>query len=557
MLVNLHVKNLAIIEETEVDFRKHLNILTGETGAGKSILVGSINIALGARISSEIIRKGEEYALVELVFQIENPTTLNQLRQMGIDVQDDQVIISRKIMNARSINKINGETVPVSVIKDVASLCIDLYGQHEHQSLLNKKKHCEVLDRFISDNIKEELSQLSKAHTQYRELVDELHKDHMSEEERARELSFLQYEKDEIEKAKLVENEEEELEQEYRRLNHASTIIEAMNTVNRLLGDDGASNQIGRSVRELNAVSEFDEQVEGIAGQLTQIDDLLNDINRDISSYMDDFDFDESQLRDIENRLDVIRTIKSKYGKDVSSVQAYYESISAKINHYLDFADYYDDLQNQIDKLLAKMETLAEKISDERKKGAKVLSQLIEKALLDLNFLDARFSIDFQRKEQITADGFDDVEFLISTNPGEELKPLQKVASGGELSRVMLAIKSVFANSDEIETLVFDEIDTGISGRTAQKVSEKMSVLGQNHQIICITHLAQIAAMADTHFLIEKTAEKEVTRTSIRRLAHRESIEELARILGGAQITDNVLANAEEMKQLADQLKNY
>lgn len=559
MLVNLHVKNFAIIDEIDVDFGKHLNILTGETGAGKSILVGSIAIALGARISSEIIGSHGEYAMVELVFTVENEETIRALKEMDIDPEDGQIVISRKITGNRSINKINGESVSVSVIKKVSALCIDIHGQHEHQSLLHKEYHLNVVDKFAGKEAYCLQEKIEEKYNEYRKLLSEMESGGSSPEERARELSFLQYEKDEIENACLVEGEEEELEEQVRKMTHASAIVEALGRVNEYTGDsvNGCATGISQAIRQILSVSGLDESIESMQNQLLDIENLLSDFNHDLSDYMQNFAFDEFELVKMESRLDQIRNCQTKYGRTYDEIMKHLQNVTEKIEKYSDYEIFLEQCNKNKEQLENQLDDLCEKLTKVRKKAASKLEKSITETLQDLNFEKAIFQVKIQPMSAFSAKGKDDIEFLISTNPGSPLYPLSKIASGGELSRIMLAIKTVFADVDQIETLIFDEIDVGISGRTAQKVSEKMSIIGKDHQVICITHLPQIAAMADKHFVIEKKLLGDETKTDIRSLKEQESQEELARMLGGVQITDAVLANAIEMKQLANQQKQY
>lgn len=559
MLVNLHVKNFAIIDEVDVDFNKHLNILTGETGAGKSILVGSVNIALGGRISSDMIRKGAEYAMVELVFLIEDENTLAALKEIDIYPEDGQIVISRKIMENRSVNKINGESVPVSIIKQVAELCIDIHGQHGHQSLLHKKNHLEIIDNYKKEELRETKNKYRKFFEQYKLICEELEKTSIPEEERNRQISFLSYEKNEIEQAKLVPNEEEELEQEYRRLNNAGSIMEALGQAYHFTSEqaDSVSSGLSHAIKAMQPVTELDSAVEGMFHQLLELENLTNDFNREMADYLSDFTFDEGAFHETSERLDFIRSIYARYGGDYEHVMNHLQETEEKLGKYEDYDAYITKKREEKEKLEHKLISLCSSITKIRKKGAKELGERISASLTDLNFEDSRFTVNHSELFEFTANGKDDIEFIIATNPGEEPKPLAKIASGGELSRIMLAIKSVFAHNDNIETLIFDEIDVGISGRTAQKVSEKMAVLGERHQIICITHLAQIAAMADTHYVIEKINEKEKVHTRIRALSEEQSIAELSRILSGAKITKNVMVSAAEMKEMAKKIKQY
>ena len=551
MLQNLHVKNLALIDETEVEFGPGLNILSGETGAGKSIIIGSINLALGEKVQKEMLRDNGESALVELIFFVEDADTIEAIRALDIEMEDDTVILSRKITGGRAIGRINGEAVSASKMKAVASLLIDIHGQHEHQSLLSKKKHLEILDTFAKEALGDKKEKLAQCYQEYRKLKDELEHANLDGEERAREVSFLEYEVKEIEDAQLTVGEDEELEAVFRKYSNGKKIMDAVGAANAATSEDdeSASERIGRALRELSSVSGYDERVKEMEEQLTEIDNLLSDFNHELASYLSDEEFDEETFYETEKRLDLINHLKSKYGNTIADILKYCEEKAERIAVLNDYDAYLAGLQKNVSKKEKQLEQLSKKVSDIRKKESKKLTESIKNALLDLNFLDVQFTMEFAETDY-TANGIDDAQFLISTNPGEPVKPLGKVASGGELSRIMLAIKTVMA-SDKIGTLIFDEIDSGISGRTAQMVSEKMNVLGRSHQIICITHLPQIAAMADSHFLIEKSVENQATVSKIHKLTDEESVEELARMLGGVEITDTVLENAREMKQMA------
>lgn len=551
MLQNLHVKNLALIDETEVEFGPGLNILSGETGAGKSIIIGSINLALGEKVQKEMLRDNGESALVELIFFVEDADTIDAIRALDIEMEDDTVILSRKITGGRAIGRINGEAVSTSKMKAVASLLIDIHGQHEHQSLLSKKKHLEILDTFAKESLGDKKEKLAQCYQEYRKLKDELEHANLDGEERARELSFLEYEVKEIEDAQLTVGEDEELETVFRKYSNGKKIMDAVGAANAATSEDdeSASERIGRALRELSSVSAYDERVKEMEEQLTEIDNLLSDFNHELASYLSDEEFDEETFYETEKRLDLINHLKSKYGNTIADILKYGEEKAERITVLNDYDAYLAGLQKNVSEKEKQLEQLSREVSDIRKKESKKLTESIKNALLDLNFLDVQFMMEFAEIDY-TANGIDDAQFLISTNPGEPVKPLGKVASGGELSRIMLAIKTVMA-SDKIGTLIFDEIDSGISGRTAQMVSEKMNALGRSHQIICITHLPQIAAMADSHFLIEKSVENQATVSKIHKLTDEESVEELARMLGGVEITDTVLENAREMKQMA------
>ncbi len=559
MLASLHVKNFAIINEVEVYFKDHLNIMTGETGAGKSIIIGSLNAALGAKINKDIVRAGADYALIELIFESKNEAVFNLMNELDIPIEGEQIIISRKIMSSRSVCKINGENVTASALASVAGLLIDIHGQHEHQSLLHKHKHMEIVDRFAKDEIGSLKQELEVSFKEYMKFKHEYEQSGIDEEKRLREISFLEYEINEIISAALLPDEDEELTVRYKKLANSNTILEGMRNVYQYTGYDGAAagDFIGRAMRQLIKIAEFDDKINGFLNQVSDIDGLLNDLNRDLAQYISDIDNPEEELMEVTKRLDLINHLKTKYGNSTQQILNYCRTCEEKLAKFRDYDDYMAKLREQLEVSETKLRTLSYQLSEIRKRKAKELSVKITESLVALNFLDVRFDMRFVQNENYSANGFDDGEFMISTNPGEGLKPLVAVASGGELSRIMLGIKSVLADKDEIETLIFDEIDVGISGRTAQKVSEQLSNIAKHHQIICITHLAQIAAMADSHYIIEKTTDGITTQTTINNLSEEESIDELSRILGGAEITERVKDNAREMKELALATKKY
>ena len=557
MLLNLHVKNLAIIDEIEVEFSEGLNVLTGETGAGKSIIIGSINIALGGKVSKDIIRTGTEFALVELTFLAEDSEQINSLEKLGITLEEDVVVISRKITKCRTINRVNGETVSVSMLKSIADILIDIHGQNEQQSLLYKNKHMEIVDRYAAEKMCGRDMEFSEMYRQYKDMLVKYSEKEMSEEERLREVSFIRYELEQIEHAHLVKGEEEKLQERYRYLSNANEIKSGINEVYSLVEDSygdsqSVSQMLGRSSHILAKISGYDERLKELARQIADIDELIMDFNRDLQEYASDRDENGEEFAEVETRLDLVRTIKSKYGATTELVENYAKDLENKLEKYEAYEEYRANLEKKIEIYKIKLEKLGESISKIRKKCSAELEKRITDALIDLNFLQVKFEIAVRELDEFNLKGKDEVEFMISTNPGEDLKPIGQAASGGELSRIMLAIKAVLAEHDSIGTLIFDEIDVGISGRTAQKVAEKMAFIGHSHQVICISHLAQIAAMADHNYLIEKNNSLNKTSTVIRQLEGDEIVEEIARILGGAKITDAVLESAREMKQLAD-----
>ena len=557
MLRNLHVKNLALIDEMEVEFEEGLNILTGETGAGKSLIIGSINMALGQKVPKEMIKEGADYALVELIFEVKSEDTIRRLQEMDIFPEDGMVIMSRKITGGRSVAKINSESISAAKVKEAAQLLIDIHGQHEHQSLTGKKMQLALLDDYAKEETQKVKAEVKKRYEEYSSILKELEEKDIDKEQQQRELSFLEFEIQELEDACLREGEDEELEKTYRKMLNGKKIAEACGAAYRLTSENGesASDQIGRALREISVVTSCDAELQPLEEQLEQLDGLLNDFNRDMSSYLSGLEFEEEDFYETEKRLDELNHLKSKYGDTIEKVLEAKEEKIQRRDELLDYDAYLNQLKEQKKASEGALEKASKKLSKIRKKYAKELCRQVTEHLLDLNFETVDLSMEFEQTTHFTSNGYDEVEFLISTNPGETPKPLGKIASGGELSRIMLALKTVLANNDEIETLIFDEIDTGISGRTAQKVSEKMDLIGRNHQVICITHLPQIAAMADTHFLIEKTVESGRTTSKIHRLPQEESVAELARMLGGVSITETVLENAKEMKELAAKTK--
>lgn len=557
MLTHLHVKNLAIVEEVQVDFTDQLNILTGETGVGKSIIIGSINIALGGKVSADMIRTGAEYALVEMIFSPESGIW-QQLEQYDIYPEEGLLIISRKIMSGRSVVRVNGEIVTVAVLRAISSLLIDMHGQHEHQSLLNNDKHLEIIDRYAREKTEPLKDDIHKLYSDYCSLKKELLSMEVSDDERQREIAFIEYQLNEIETAAIGPDEESELSIEYRRLSNAEKIAENVGYVYSLTGEGNmcAADLIGNALGKLNEVSEYDSAIDDYASVLADIENILSDFNHDIASYMSEYSFDEQRMKETEERLDYVRKILAKYGGSTESMQQYYNEINDKLSKLKSFEEHKKGLQDQFERVDMQLKDKYAKLTRVRTIAADKLKVSIKNSLIDLNFLDVKFDISMTQLDSYSPNGIDSAEFMISTNPGEPVRPIARIASGGELSRIMLSIKSVLADNDSIQTLVFDEIDTGISGRTAQKVSEKLAQIADNHQVICITHLAQIAAMADTHYVIEKNVDSGRTRTDIRILGAEESEEELARILGGTVITDSVLNNAKEMKQLAREWKS-
>ena len=559
MLINLHVKNLALIKEADVDFSKGLIVLTGETGAGKSLLLGSVNIALGNKVSKDIIRTGAQFALVELTFQVDE-VCASKLKQMDIFMEEGNIItVSRKISESRSVSKINGETVNVNVLKKVMGMLVDIHGQHEHQSLLYVSNHLNILDKYAKKEMADILKGLSAEYGNYTELKSRLSSYNIDEAQRMREIEFSMYEVNEIENANLIPGEDEELEGQYKKLSNSENIVETLSSVYGLIGYDSmqsAGELISKATQEISSISNFDEKINGFKETLFDIDSVCRDLSAEISDYTGELEYDPREVSRIGERLDTINHLKLKYGKTIDDILQYQDKKQSYLDELNNYSEKIDQIKGLITESREKLQVLSERASKMRKTAAKELENSITDALKDLNFLSVDFKINITKKDKITDKGFDNVEFMISTNPGEPVRPLAKVASGGELSRIMLAIKSLLAGEDEIETLIFDEIDTGISGKTASMVAEKLAKISANHQVICISHLSQIAAMADSHYLIKKDMEDNSTATNIVKLTREESIKEIVRINGDGTMTDAAVAHAIEMKDMADRTKS-
>lgn len=552
MLFHLSVRNLALIDSAEVEFEEGLNILTGETGAGKSVIIGSVNAALGGKMSKDMIRQGCDYAYVELVFSVTDEKKRRELaaREVCPDA-DGNLIISKKIMPSRSISRINDETVTAARLREITGILIDIHGQHEHQSLLYHAKHLEILDEYGKSRIAKLKEQTAEAYQEYAAVKKKLEYYQSGREQLLRETDFLRFEIEEIENAGLKPGEEEELESAYRRFSNSRRIVESLSEAYQAVSGDA----VARALLAVEKAAEYDEGISGIRDQLYDVDALMSDLNREISSYMEEMTFDEAAFRETEERLDLIRGLENKYGDTIEMVLDSLDRKREKLEELEHFDLRREETERRFAQLEDRLETLCGELSEIRRETAQTLTERMREGLSDLNFLNVEFTMEFRRLSHYTAGGFDEAEFLISTNPGEPPRPLGAVASGGELSRIMLAIKAVLAETDDIPTLIFDEIDTGISGRTAQMVSEKLSLIAGSHQVICITHLPQIAAMADSHYEIRKTAKENRTVTQIKRLSEDQMTDELARLLGGAEITEAVRQNAREMRALAAEKK--
>lgn len=552
MLEYLHVKNLALIDEAEVEFKPGLNILTGETGAGKSILLGSVGLALGGNYNAGMLRTGAASGFVELTFTVEDEEIKKRLSEMDIFPEDGRIVLSRKLMEGRSVSKINGESVSRATLKDVASLLIDIYGQNEHQTLLHKKNHLAFLDLYAGNAVERLKQETARRFCEYTNLERQLSDGSMDERERLKEISLAEFEIQEIEEANLLEDEDEELEQLYRRMSQGKRLSESVEQAHRYTSEEpsgNASECLSRAIRALQDVADVDSEGAALYERLVDVDSLLNDFNRELAQYQKSLEFSEEEFYETENRLNEINHLKAKYGNSVNDILTYCEEKKQRLSKLKDYENYIEELKEKLEQAKAQYEKQALQLRKKRKETAKAFVEEIRQGLVELNFLDVRFEMQFTETAKYTANGMDEAEFYISTNPGEKVRPMKTAVSGGELSRIMLAVKTVLADKEDTPTLIFDEIDTGISGITAGKVADAMHVIGKSRQVLCITHLAQIAAVADAHFLIEKSASKNKTKTQIHILSKEDSVKELARILGGANVTESILESAREMKE--------
>ena len=547
MLLELNVKDIALIKKASVEFDRGLNILTGETGTGKSVIIDSAMLALGAKVRGDIIRKGAEYAYIELIFSIEDERRRERLKELSVFPDENgQLIISRRIMPGRSVSRVNDETVTLGKLSEITSMLIDIYGQNEFHTLMDKRQHLKILDEYLAAGIQDIKNEVKASYDAYRAALKRLNSFDMNEKERLREIDILSYELNEIDEAHIKEGEEEELSQLFKKLNNSKNILDCIGNAYRNL----ESMELERAVADVDQAMRYDEGLKDIYDELIDAQSILEACVKDMGAYADSLEIDDSVLAETESRLDAIRGIEAKYGQTVNDIELYREKTAERLRELEDYEENRLKAEKELKKAEEGLEAGCKRLSNKRKQGAKELCSAISLQLKELGFEKAVIEMDFSEKKP-AEDGCDDVCFISALNPGENMKPLNEVASGGELSRVMLAIKTVLAGTDDMPTLIFDEIDTGISGRTAQKVAEKMDVIAMKHQVICVSHLPQIAAMADTHFVIRKEEIDGRNITEITRLDEEGSCGELARLLGGAEITKAVYDNALEMRTLA------
>ena len=534
MLGQLHIKNIGIIEELTINFDEGLNILTGETGAGKSLIIDSINAITGGRISKELIKTGADMAFVEACF---------------FDDNNENTILSREIyLNGRSICKINGKMATIAQMKEIGESLIDVHGQHENQSLLNSKTHIELLDSFSGEELEKIKNEYQERLEEYKEIIAKIEKNYGDEKERARRIDLLKYQVDEIEVASLKASEEEELEKKRKLLQNSEKIATVLNDTQNIMGNN-ILEELNEIIRKLNSISDIDEKYSEILNTINEAYYTLQDATSTISKYSCEMEYDEGEQAEIEERLDTIFSLKRKYGNTIEDVLNYYKEASDELLFLSNSEEMINELKNEANKLKQKLDKLAEKMHNIRAEKAQILEEKINVQLQDLEMSKAYVKFDFKKLEDFNENGIDNIQLLICTNLGEGLKQLNKIASGGEISRVMLAIKTILCEYDNVATMIFDEIDTGISGQAGKAVAEKMKIIGKTHQVICVTHLPVIAASGDVNFYIQKDVKDNRTYTSVKRLNEEETILEVARILAGKDVTQMAIEHVKELRK--------
>ena len=551
MLVSLRIENIALIDRLEVTFEEGLNVLTGETGAGKSVVIGAIGIALGGKFDKTLLRDDTKDGLVEVLFSLE-PSVKKKLQEGEILPEDllaeDELVITRKLTNNRVLNRINGETVPLARLRETAEILIDLHAQHEQTTLLKPAKHLEILDAG-SEKVLAKKQEVRDLHRELQEQKRRLEELDIDPAERAKRMDFLRFQLGEIREAALRPGEDEELEQEFRRMSHAEELLGICQEVHQLTGDDrpdGCGGQLSRAAKRMQEMTRFEEDSQ-LPNQLSEVESLLADFNQSLSAYMEEITFEPEELRQITARLDLLNGLKAKYGRTLEDVQKTGDSLEEEIHELEQAEEEIGILRGALEETGQKLEKAASELTKLRKEAAGPLVGKVKETLKGMNFSHVEFYTEFSERDEIQADGRDEAVFMLSTNLGEEAKPLHKVASGGELSRVMLALKATLSDAADTPTLVFDEIDVGISGITAQKIGELLKKLAETRQLLVITHLPQIAAAGQAAYRIDKEVSQEKTHTTIRALDEAGRVQEIARLLGGDHITEAILQSAREL----------
>jgi len=538
MITNLHIKNIGIIDDLEIDLNKGMNVLTGETGAGKTLIIDSISIICGGRFSKEMIRKGENHSYVELCMYV--PNDVNSI--------DGNIIITREIYNnGRNMCKINGRLVTVTELKNFMSNYIEIHGQNDNQKLLDSRTHIKYLDNFSGEEIFQLKNEYKEKYQRYNEIRRELKNNYGDEKEKQRKLDLLRYQLNEIQEARLKDGEESELEERSKLIRNSEKIAKNLSEAEMAIGEN-TIDLIGNAIRALEKIGNIDRKYEETTTSLKDIYYGIQEISSNLSGYLSDIEFDEQEREEVETRLDIIDNLKRKYGNNIEEILKYADEIADEIKKIENVDEYNNKLKNEQKQIEKEMTKIAEKISKIRKENAEELNKKINKELEDLEMKNAKINVKVEYKiEQFFEDGKDQVGIYIKTNVGENESELTKIASGGEMSRIMLAIKKVLAEVDKMPVMIFDEIDTGISGKAAKSVANKMRSISKNHQVLCISHLAPIAAMADYNYFISKKVENDRTCTSIKLLNEQEVLCEIARISSG-EINDVTLQYANELR---------
>ena len=554
MLQELSIKDFAIIDEIQISFQPKMTVLTGETGAGKSIIIDALGLLAGGRGSTEFIRKGEKKAVIQGLFTLpREANTYNILEEYGIDSEDGQIILQRDLYRGgRNICRINGMMVNLATLRKVGETLIDIHGQNEHQELMKPENHIDLLDEY--DKKTSELrNQYQVVYQNYRKLKLSMEKKETDEKAWAQRLDMLNFQVKEIGEAGLKINEEDELVEEKNKLDNFQAIHDALELSYQILSGEKIDvvGNLGNAMNELSDVSDLSENLQEINTKISDAFYSLEDVARDISDELDSMEWNGERLNEIEERLELIHQLKRKYGDTIEDILHYHSRIVKELREMENAEQNSEKQERQLSEALEKVKELAIKLSKQRKKSAKKLEKMIHEQLSALYMDKAVFEVKFLNNSKLYSKGIDKVEFYIQTNPGEEMGPLAKIASGGELSRIMLALKTIFSQKMGVTSIIFDEVDTGVSGRVAQAIAEKISQISNNSQVLCITHLPQVAAIADNHYYISKSVNDGRTETSLEELDEKQKIREIARMLSGSEITELTLKHAEELIKMS------
>lgn len=560
MLKELSIKNFAIIDDVKVEFTYGLNLLTGETGSGKSIIIEALETVLGGRSSKDLIRSDKDEAFIEALFFI-NDEIKPLLKRYNFDFDENILVLTKEISkDYPSVSRVNGRPITLSDLKKITTKLVDIFGQHEHQSLLNITNHQIIIDSFGDNEFNDLINKIGELYEEYTTENKKLEKLSISSYEREREIDLLKFQIDEIEDAFLTSDDDENIENEYNRLSNVVDITTGLNEVYGMISNSNYENisiieLMDKSISILNNISKYDKELVSNLDELQGIRYSLQDISRSLNYYVENLEIDGERLIFLNERLDLINKLKKKYGSTVSIILGYKENINEQYDKLINYEKQIERIQKNLEDYEVKLNKYSSVLSNKRKNIALMLENMLSKELSELSMENVKFKVNFEKKNNFSSTGIDNIEFLISTNPGEPLKPISKIVSGGEMSRIMLGFKSIIANNDKIPTMIFDEIDTGISGRTAQVVGEKIKRISKNHQVISISHLPQIAALADSHYEISKEVINGKAQTKINKLSDDERIIELARLLGGVNVTETTLQHAKEMIEMSKEIK--